>query len=63
MAPDKTRLQPKPPTRERVLDAAERLLANGSAAFSMRELAEEAEVSFATPFNQLGSKAAIMLAL
>ncbi len=63
MSPDKTHLQPKPPTRERVLDAAERLLANGSAAFSMRELAEEAEVSFATPFNQLGSKAAIMLAL
>ena len=29
----------------------------------MRELAEEAGVSFATPFNQFGSKAAIMLAL
>lgn len=55
--------QPKLPTRDRVLDAAERLLAGGSAAFSMRELAEEAGVSFATPFNQFGSKAAIMLAL
>jgi len=63
MARDKTHAQPKLPTRDRVLDAAERLLAGGSAAFSMRELAEEAEVSFATPFNQFGSKAAIMLAL
>ncbi|WP_244593566.1 TetR/AcrR family transcriptional regulator [Methylopila sp. Yamaguchi] len=49
--------------RERVLDAAERLLGRGAAAFSMRDLAEEAGVSFATPFNQFGSKAAIMLAL
>jgi len=63
MARDKTHSQPKLPTRERVLNAAERLLAGGSAAFSMRELAEEAGVSFATPFNQFGSKAAIMLAL
>jgi AcrR family transcriptional regulator len=55
--------QPKATTRERVLDAAERLLARGAAAFSMRELADEAAVSFATPFNQFGSKAAIMLAL
>lgn len=63
MARHKTDLQPRPTTRERVLDAAERLLAGGSAAFSMRELADEAGVSFATPFNQYGSKAAIMLAL
>jgi len=63
MTRDKTVVQPKLPTRERVLDAAERLLAQGGAAFSMRELAEEARVSFATPFNQFGSKAAIMLAL
>lgn len=62
MTRDKT-TQPKLPTRDRVLDAAERLLAGGSAAFSMRELADEAGVSFATPFNQFGSKAAIMLAL
>ena len=61
MPRDKTRSQPKPPTKDRVLDAAKRLLAGGSAAFSMRELAEEAGVSFATPFNQFGSKAAIML--
>ncbi len=64
MARDKPRIeQPKQTTRERVLDAAERLLMEGSAAFSMRELAEEAGMSFATPFNQFGSKAAIMLAL
>jgi AcrR family transcriptional regulator len=63
MAHDKTRLQPKPPMRERVLDAAESLLTDGSAAFSMRELASQAGVSFATPFNHFGSKAAIMQAL
>lgn len=51
------------PLRQQVLDAAERLLRQGKAEFSMRELAAEAGVSFATPFNQFGSKAAIMLAL
>lgn len=50
-------------TRRRVMEAAERLLRDGSAEFSMRELAAEAGVSFATPFNQFGSKAAIMQAL
>lgn len=51
-------------TREAVLDAAERLLrADDAAAFSMRELAVEAGLSFATPFNQFGSKAAIAQAL
>jgi AcrR family transcriptional regulator len=55
---------PKPSTRERVLDAAERLLSReGNAAFSMRDLAEEAGLSFATPFNQFGGKIAIMRAL
>lgn len=50
--------------REKVLDAAERLLrADPGATFSMRDLAVEAEVSFATPFNQYGSKAAIAQAL
>jgi AcrR family transcriptional regulator len=63
MADDKTVPTRKPPTRDRVLDAAERLLARGDAAFSMRDLAAEAELSFATPFNQFGSKGAIMLAL
>ncbi|MBY8827342.1 TetR/AcrR family transcriptional regulator [Hephaestia mangrovi] len=49
--------------RQHVLDAAERLLRDGNAAFSMRDLAAEAGVSFATPFNQFGSKAEIMRAL
>jgi AcrR family transcriptional regulator len=43
-----------------VIDAAERLLRKSSAAFSMRELATEAGVSFATPFNLFGSKVGIM---
>ena len=51
------------PLRQRVIDAAERLLRHGKAEFSMRDLAAEAGVSFATPFNQFGSKAAIMQAL
>lgn len=51
------------PLRQRVIDAAERLLRRGRADFSMRDLASEAGVSFATPFNQFGSKAAIMHAL
>jgi len=51
------------PVRQRVMDAAERLLRRGKADFSMRDLASEAGVSFATPFNQFGSKAAIMHAL
>jgi AcrR family transcriptional regulator len=51
------------PLRQRVMDAAERLLRRGKADFSMRDLAAEAGVSFATPFNQFGSKAAIMHAL
>jgi len=51
------------PLRQRVMDAAEQLLRRGKADFSMRDLAAEAGVSFATPFNQFGSKAAIMHAL
>ena len=51
------------PTRRRVIDAAERLLRRDKTDFSMRDLAAEAGVSFATPFNQFGSKAAIMQAL
>ncbi|GLK56894.1 TetR/AcrR family transcriptional regulator [Methylopila capsulata] len=64
MASDK--IKPSPtgvrgePLRQRVIDAAERLLRDGKADFSMRDLAAEAGVSFATPFNQFGSKAAIM---
>jgi AcrR family transcriptional regulator len=51
------------PLRQHVIDAAERLLRRGKADFGMRDLAAEAGVSFATPFNQFGSKAAIMHAL
>lgn len=51
------------PIRQRVIDAAERLLRMGKADFSMRDLAAEAGVSFATPFNHFGSKGAIMHAL
>lgn len=51
------------PVRQRVIDAAERLLRDGKADFSMRDLAVAAGVSFATPFNQFGSKGAIMHAL
>jgi AcrR family transcriptional regulator len=46
-----------------VLAAAESLLGNGAAEFSMRDLAAAAGVSFATPFNHFGSKLAIMHAL
>jgi AcrR family transcriptional regulator len=50
--------------RDVVLDAAERLLERGETAdFSMRALASEAGVGFATPFNHFGSKNAIMQAL
>lgn len=50
--------------RDLVLDAAERLLRKSAVAeFSMRELALEAGVGFATPFNHFGSKNAIMQAL
>jgi AcrR family transcriptional regulator len=55
--------QPRSATREKVLAAAERLLGEGSAEFSMRDLAYAAGVSFATPFNQFGSKLSIMRAL
>jgi AcrR family transcriptional regulator len=60
--PSSTRTRGEP-LRQHVIDAAERLLREGKAEFSMRDLAAEARVSFATPFNQFGSKTAIMHAL
>lgn len=67
MRSDKTRISANgergDAVRQRVIDAAERLLRDGKADFSMRDLAAEARVSFATPFNRFGSKAAIMHAL
>jgi AcrR family transcriptional regulator len=50
--------------RQAILDGAERLLRSSPAAeFSMRALAAEAGVGFATPFNHFGNKNAIMQAL
>jgi AcrR family transcriptional regulator len=50
--------------RDVVLDAAEQLLRKSATAeFSMRALAVEAGVGFATPFNHFGNKNAIMQAL
>jgi AcrR family transcriptional regulator len=64
MSETSVREQKRKLARQGVLDAAERLLrADSTASFSMRELAAEAGVSFATPFNQFGSKAAIAQAL
>lgn len=49
--------------KDAILDAAEQLLRKGKPEFSMRELAAQAGVSFATPFNHFGSKTAVMHAL
>ncbi|MEM7020435.1 MAG: TetR/AcrR family transcriptional regulator [Pseudomonadota bacterium] len=50
--------------RQRILTAAESLIRKtGEVDFNMQVLAETAEVSFATPFNQFGSKNGILLAL
>ena len=62
--PQPLRERNKQLARDVVLDAAERLLqASPNAEFSMRALAAEAGVGFATPFNHFGSKNAIMQAL
>ena len=63
-APQSLRERNRLLARDIVLDAAERLLLKDKAAdFSMRALAAEANVGFATPFNHFGSKNAIMQAL
>lgn len=50
--------------RDVILDAARDLLSRpGEPQFSMRRLAEAAEVSIATPYNLFGSKHAILVAL
>jgi AcrR family transcriptional regulator len=50
--------------RERILDAARRLIrATGGTEFSMRRLAEEAEVSLVTPYNLFASKSGVLYAL
>ncbi|MDH4412436.1 MAG: TetR/AcrR family transcriptional regulator [Rhizobium sp.] len=51
-------------TREHLLDTAERLLLQSSPPdFSMRQLCQEAGLSFATPFNYFGSKNGIIRGL
>ena len=63
-APQSLRERNRQSARDMVLDAAERLLRRSETAeFSMRALAAEAGVGFATPFNHFGSKTAIMQAL
>jgi len=58
------REQAKQERRECILDAAEAMIRRDrEVAFSMRELAENADVSFVTPFNLLGSKAGVLVAL
>ena len=50
--------------KQQVLTAVEdSIRAEGAVNFSMRELAEKASVSFATPFNLFGSKDDILVAL
>src|SRR5260370_5670733 len=50
--------------RARILEAARRLIRQtGGTAFSMRVLADRAEVSLATPYNLFGSKAGVLYAL
>lgn len=50
--------------RERILDAARRLVrSTGGTDFSMQTLAGEAEVSLVTPYNLFGSKSGVLYAL
>src|SRR5262245_40924611 len=50
--------------RDRILAAARKLIRRtGGTGFSMRALADEAEVSLATPYNLFGSKGGVLYAL
>src|SRR5947207_5836118 len=50
--------------RDRILATARKLIRQtGGTAFSMRALADRAEVSLATPYNLFGSKAGVLYAL
>lgn len=50
--------------REQILDAARKLIrATGGTDFSMRRLAEEANVSLVTPYNLFGSKSGVLYSL
>lgn len=50
-------------TRERILDAAALLIAAEGTEFSMRELADQAKVSPATPFNHFDTKVGVLAAI
>jgi AcrR family transcriptional regulator len=59
-----TREEAKLQRRQAIMDAARSLMQeSGTAGFSMRNLAELAGVSIATPYNLFGSKQAIMIAI
>ncbi len=49
--------------RERILDAARALIRRSGTDFSMKALADAAEVSLATPYNLFGSKGGVLYAL
>jgi AcrR family transcriptional regulator len=49
--------------RERILEAARKLIRTSGTEWSMRLLAEQAEVSLATPYNLFGSKTGVLYAL
>ena len=58
------RARQKEQRRQRLMDAAERLIrATGSTEFAMTHVAEGAEVSATTPYNLFGSKVALLYAL
>lgn len=58
-----SREQAKNRRRRQITDAARALLRGGETGFTMRNLAETAGVSIATPYNLFGSKQAVMFAV
>ena len=58
-----TREEAKSQRREQITDAARSLMRSGDTGFTMRNLADAAGVSIATPYNLFGSKQAVMFAV
>jgi AcrR family transcriptional regulator len=58
-----SREEGKQQRRREILRAARELMRRGDVAFTMRALAETANVSIATPYNLFGSKQAVMFAV
>lgn len=58
-----SREEGKQQRRRQILRAARELVRRGDTAFTMRALAEAANVSVATPYNLFGSKQAVMFAV